>query len=564
VTNYQTNLNVNPSFENNLLGYTAVGGVQLNHVSNNALHGQYSMQVVTDGLASGEGFFGPMAPFISTSVASVGLDVSGETGTLIVTAAYNPDGISLATQIVSLTPAWQRVTLSGLTVPSGSTLYIVVQTTSAQFITYYVDGVQYEPETPAQPYMDGDTPGATWTGTQGSSTSFQAVKNPLIASGGMYMEGRAKVTQPGEDFFIHETGNMTMSGSAVASVFSPVAAFDDFAVYEITDLDPAMTYVGWNNALTPSGHASYSRNYSIFYPPLDYPVSDGSLLWPRAAYMAVGFEFANVAAGAAQNITSVQVEMEPLPGTDGLDDVPVPSTYDFPRAIHTIVKPSRLNYCPNPSIEAATTGWTANGFAGTTVSQDATSAFTIGGFYDGQPLTTNNSSLKTTMSGGAGGCQITLTNLIAGDPYIASAYVKPGQGLADLIIACSGDVSASIATGHDLVQGTWQRIFVIFNASASTVTLTINSVLATDVSYPTSFWTDCVLVEAGEILGSYFDGDFSNPDYLWETNGTPGLSRSYYYEAFKNNQATVLDILNRHTPLGLSWVTPLYAVPPTQ
>lgn len=565
MTNYQTNLCPNPSLENNLNGYASVGGVTLSQVSQNSLVGQYSMQVATDGLASGEGFYGPSsAPFVGSSAASMSVAFSGETGELLVSAVTNPGGDTLGTVIINLTPAWTTVTISGLTVASGDTFYFVVQTTSAQFITYYVDAVQYEPESPAQPYIDGNSPGAYWNGTVGNSSSYMPVKNPLIASGGMHMGGSANVTQAGETFQVKATGNMTMGGSAVAGVVSPVAAFDDFAMYEITDLDPAMTYVGWNNATTSSGHTSYARNYSIFYPPLDYPVSSGALLWPRAAYMAVGFEFAGVAAGAAQNITSVQVELSPMPGSDGLDDTPVPSTYDFPRDVHVIVKPTRLNYCPNPSIEEATTGWSANGHSGTTVAQDDTAAFTIGGFYDGQPLTTNVSSLKTTMNGGAGGCQITLTDLIAGDPYIASAYVRAGQGMSDLVIACSGYVSGSIATGSDLSTSEWQRIFVIFTASASTVTLTLTPVLSSDVAYPTSFWTDCVLAEAGEILDFYFDGSFSDPDYFWETNGTPGLSRSYYYEAFADSQSTVLDILNRHTPFGISWATPLYAVPPTQ
>src|ERR1700744_5477319 len=97
------------------------------------------------------------------------------------------------------------------------------------------------------------------------------------------------------------------------------------------------------------GQSGYSRPWAIFYPPLDYEVSGGELLWPRAAYAALGFELSAIAAGVQQNITGVQAELMPLAGAAGLDQPPSPSTYDLPRSVKVLVRPTRLNYAPNPN-----------------------------------------------------------------------------------------------------------------------------------------------------------------------------------------------------------------------
>lgn len=551
----------NPSFEIDLTGYTALSGTTISQSFVNAAVGQASLLVQTDGHILGEGFFGPVAQYNSPGLGSVSLSLAGITGVVRVSAVYNPGGIILSSATVNLTAAWQRVELDNLDVPNGDFLYFLVDTPFAQDIQFYVDAVQYEEATPASPYIDGDVVGCSWLGTPGLSASVQEVEHPLVARGGMALEGIARIIDQGEVFTFGDSGGMQLDGSVTLTVTDPIGVLDDFGIWELTDLDPAMTYVGWNNANTSTGRTGYNRVWGSFYPPLDYPVSDGTLAWPRAAYMALGFEFVSVAAGAAQNITNSQVEMSPLAGTSGLDSTPAPSAYDTPRAIHTIVKPTRLNFVPNPSFEISTAGWST---FGSTLSRDATKSFGIIGAFDGTEFTSGTASGKVAVASGTGGISISISNLIQGDTYTFSAYVQPGAGVDDILVNGSGGQSASFAGAGDLNISTWYRPSMQFIATASTVTIFIQGVPAGDVSYPFNFWVDAVLCEAGELVGSYFDGDFEDNEYGWETGGTPGLTRSYYYQSLVVGQSVVNDILTRHTPLGITAADPEYFVPYTQ
>jgi hypothetical protein len=278
----------------------------------------------------------------------------------------------------------------------------------------------------------------------------------------------------------------------------------------------------------------------------------------------MGWEFVNVVAGAAQNMTWAQVEMMPLSGTTDPD--PVPSAYDPSRSIHVTVKPTRLNYCPNPSFEVSTAGWYGVGDT-PTLTQDSTVFFPLGGEWDGQALGINYYSCRVNVPGGtgAGGIAISIPDLNTGYYYTASAQVMPGAGLQDLSLTAASSASAPVNTsteGAALSTTTWYEPVVTFQAPASTVTLTLQGIPQGSGAF--EFWVDLVLVEVGDIAGSYFDGDFSNPDYQWEAGQTVGLSRSYYYENYAIQQATIVDIMNEHIPLGITYSLPLYGVPPSQ
>ena len=560
---YNQNDCPNPSFEQDLLGYTPLTGSNLLQDGTNAYRGRYSMQVLTTGTTTGQGFYGPNVVYSTPVTATVGIALSGESGVVQVSAVVNPGGVILQSVTVDLTAAWQYISLNNLGIAAGEQLYVLVETPFAQDIKFNVDAIQYVPQAVSPGYIDGNSTGCYWVGAANESASYQLAQNPIAAHGGIFMEGLGTPTVEGEVFQVEATGNITMGGVGVAETVSPVAALDDFAMWPGTDVDPALSYVGYNNANLPSGHTDWSRNWGIFYPPLDYQVSDGSYLWRRAAYMATGFEFASVPAGQAQNITNVQVEMMPIAGTDGFDDTPAPTTYDSPRAIHVIVKPTRLNFCPNPSFETSLANWVPFS-ASTTLTQDSTVSFDISGEWDGIQYSAGTKSAKSVVSSGIGGLTGTLTNLVVGYTYIASAYVLIGAGVSDIQMTAGRGVSDTLSVGTgDLTPG-WTRQFVIFTANASTMVYNINVLPGADVVYPMTFWTDCVLVEAGEILGDYFDGNNASPDYAWETGGTANLTRSYFYEGFRAKQSTVTDILNKHIPFGISYAPPLYNVPYTQ
>ena len=348
---------------------------------------------------------------------------------------------------------------------------------------------------------------------------------------------------------------------------SQPGAFDDFAIFEATDLDPAMTYAGWNNANAFSGKIAYTRNWSIFYPPVDYPVSDGTNIWNRAAYMAMGHEFENVpTVNGAQNMTLMQAEMLPLAGVNGCDEYvvsgaivpPGPVPYDTPRSIHVNVKPTRLNYCPNPSFETSLNGWTLpNSAIGTPsiVQQHNVKAPVA--------LETDAWSMLVTAYSAAEGAAVTVPGLFVGETYTASAWVQPGTNTADIAFT-AGQFIGGTGLPPDLVSGTWVQTSVTFTATASTMVLELTPVLSSSstAAFPLAFYVDCVLIEEGEIVNPYFDGNFGTPDWIW--GGTANLSCSFWYENMAVNQEVIKNILANHTPLGITPALPLYGVAPSQ
>jgi hypothetical protein len=569
---YTTNLCVNGSFEHDLSGWTPVAGAALVKTSQDSVTGQYAMQVNTPGLAVGEGVYGPQAYVTNNCTGSVQAAFSGESGTLTISAVTNPEGVIVEQTVLHLTPAWQTVTLNGLALLATAELYILVQTSgSAQDLSFLMDAVQYEPESPAHPYIDGSLPPAVWLGTPFESASVLQGQFCISLLGGVQVQGSIELIQPGETFSINPpAGNVTSGGSISVAAVSPQAAFDDFALFALTDPDPAMTYSGWNTASLLSGKTNYTRPWGIFYPPVDYPASDGTLMWPRAAFMGMGLEYTAVAPGVAQNLTACQVEMIPLAGTLGMDYTPSPAVFDSPRALHLIVKPARLNYSVNPNFAAGLTGWSAFGSA--VITQDGTQQYGVFGGWDGVAYTGGAFSMHVSAVSQSSGVSITVPDLIAGDTYTASVYVLPSASMVDLRLLIgneSGGVTGAdgvtplltLFPGSYPVAG-WVRAQVTFTASASTVALAIAPILTAAGTYPVAFNLAANLIEAGEVAGVYFDGSLGNPDYMWE--GTPGLSRSYFYPNYAAGQQVVNEVLASHTPMSISAATAVYLTPPTQ
>jgi hypothetical protein len=389
----------------------------------------------------------------------------------------------------------------------------------------------------------------------------------------MFLEGRATPVVEGEIFTISASGQMLLSGSDTGTlILNPVGALADFGIWTAADMDPAVSYFEWSNAGQSSGSNAWQRVYGLAYPPQQALASDGSVIWNRAAYAALGFTFKSVLNNGQQALADVQFERMPVnPGTN-----PTPTTYQPARAISTTVKPSRLNFCPNPSMESSANGW--GGIGTGTVARDATVS------NDG------GHSLKVTVNAANDGATITLADLIVGDLYIVSAYVQGGPGLLDVLMSTSsgGSVSSSQlgvpyggnailgigygqgpyggiqATGSDMPTATWFRPSLVFTAMQSSVQVGFRSLVGSDVAYPTHFWLDDVLVEEGETLGAYFDGSTSGTDYTWETGGTAGETRSYYYQRQNVAAGAVTTALGEHTPLGIVAATPVYSSPYTQ
>jgi hypothetical protein len=498
----------------------------------------------------------------------------GETGTLTVSAISGVTATVIAqTQVTLAGGDYQRVELTGLSLTSGQVMYILVQTTTAQALTFWADAFQYEMSASPHPYIDGSFPGCQWAGTAHESASFQQFQFMTSSNGGMKLEGRASPVAQGQIFPTSASGSMKMSGTESGTlIVNPVGALSNFGIWTAADMDPAVSYIEWSNAGQASGSAAWQRVYALAYPPQQAIGSGNAVLWNRAAYAALGFTLKAMTSNMQQCVADVQFERMPIsPGNS-----PVPTAYQPPRAISTIVKPTRLNFCPNPSIENSTSGWIAIGSA--SLSQDA-SKFVVG---------TGTHSLKVTTNSTIDGAYLVIPDLIVGDTYIVSASVQGGPGLLDVTLACGGSSVSSAnqgvpyggnailgigygqgpyggiqASGADMPTGQWFLPSTTFVAQQSTVVLSFQAIAGSDISYPAIFWVDAVLIEEGETLGSYFDGSFGT-DYSWEAGGTAGLTRSYYYQRQQVASGAVTTALSEHTPLGIVAATPTFSQPYTQ
>lgn len=605
------NFNPNPSLEVTADGYQALHGTEQVSQANSGYSGRYSLQVVTPGSIPGEGISTPVASITASTVGSASLYLYGETGVLTVQAVQNPGGQVLGAVQVQLDGSdWVRAELDGLAMSQDDDFQVIVATTTPQALTFLVDAVQYEPSSPAHPYVDGDSQYGAWTGPPGLSASYQEFQNPASLDGGMTLDGTIDVIAQGEVFVIAGLidGEMDMSGQShpMAAVSSPsrtvippavdpgvpglpweiagggsisgttvvsaVGALGMFGVWQTgTDPDPAMTLIGYNNAGTKNASqtaTSWSRLFGTFTPPQQVLDSSGRAMWQSAAYMAAGFRIASQAvwsssAPNAVNFAEVQVEKTPVTQQG-------PSAYQRPRALSAIVKPTRMNYATNPGFAAnSSAGWTAIGSAAVSV---------VSGGYQG------SYSLQVTVSGAGQGVYLTVPDLILGDTYIASAYVKAvTSNITDVEMTIGNGATSANPTGYpygtsgygtgpyggidsssaSMTTGTWAyRPWTAFQATQSTCFLSFSPVLISGGSYPATFLIDCVLIEPGEVLNPYGDG--STDGWEWELGGTPGLSRSYYYERLAPGANAVGQVLQQHIPLGLTAYAPQFAVPPTQ
>lgn len=570
---YTVNYCPNPAFQNGLTGYSAVNSANISLDTSNIIFGPASLLVTCPGIVAGEGCSTATATVLgATGSASVYLN---GTGSVTVSAVDN--GTVIASHNTVLAQSWTRVILSGLPFTDGDSVYLTITTTTANNAQFWLSGVQVENDSPAHAYCDGDQPGCSWvSGYYG--VSQQLYQFPVVATSAEITSSPV-VTVLDTNAVISAlplvSSERTFSSLVTAGSHGPLGAVTDFSVSLITDPDPAQTYVSWNNANLLS--VGYRQSWAVFIPPQDYIVSNGEYLYKRAAFASLGWWFPDATDGAYALMTRFQAQL--LPVTTGFGE-PSPLVFSNPRTIQSLIVADRINFCTNPSFEVNTDNWTAVGEA--TIAQDG--AVIVGGIedYDDTIYGTGFYSLNITVNASGDGAETTIDNLITGYYYTASVYVQAGAGLNNILLSIADgatSVQSSGGTGYnygtyntgpyggfdpvtDLPVDTWYRIYCTFQATSDSEILSIISVAADDVSYPTHMWADAVLVEQGEILGDYFDGGFGL-NYSWDSaSGSPGLARSYYYNQMSARQQAVLNVLERHTPQGISYAQPLYSLPP--
>lgn len=372
-------------------------------------------------------------------------------------------------------------------------------------------------------------------------------------SGQISFEGSIGIKLPQPKALLPFAGQFTVQGRIAAGIKTPVAAFKDFSHYPYNGVDPAMAWIGINSGtLKSAASGSYSRPYAAFTGPLDYPVSGGALAWKRAAYASVGFKFASMSANKHQILDAVQLETLPLPATG-------PSAYQNARELQVIVKPTRLNYAPNPNFESGITGISA--VAGASVAADSSFCW--------QGTQSLKVTVPTSVTSDAG-CQFQITGLIPGRRYTMSAKVAVAQNCGEVWPWTDSSNATTVHSNGfrsapaDPKAPRWRTVQVTFDAVYSAVWVGVNALKATMTAGQSSiFWVDAVLVEEGESARDYFDGSMGD-DYLWEQGGTANLTRSYYYENYTERSYLVRTLLEENVPLGITCAVPQYAVLPSQ
>jgi hypothetical protein len=318
-----------------------------------------------------------------------------------------------------------------------------------------------------------------------------------------------------------------LGGTIGIWVAGDLASLTDFAFFAATEPDPAMAIaVADNNGTVSAGvGAAWSRHFMTLYAPTD------NAAWKRAAYAAVGLVFKSMPAGGLQHIDDVQWEIAPVANN-------APAAYKPARSLDIWVRPTRLNHSTNPSFEVDTTDWTSD----------------VGSLAQGTDAVFGSACGEITdWTDGATATHIVKT-LTPGTRYTASIYVRALDGDVGLEISgTSSRLTWKSAPLGTLVSPDWRRLWVSFTPESTTISLVLKSLGATHVLF------DGALVEEGNGLKPYFDGDSGLPDYVWELDGTPGLSRSYYYRDKLNRHYILGKTLRENVQLGLVVGDPVYA-----
>lgn len=173
----------------------------------------------------------------------------------------------------------------------------------------------------------------------------------------------------------------------------------------------------------------------------------------------------------------------------------------------------RTNLITNPSFEANTTGWTANGATATRVTTEAVRG------------TASAQVAVTSVYGNIFSDKFPIT---ASATYTASGYIKAAAGVTVEFRLFEYDSSnASIGTNTFVAvngNGAWQRVSVTRTMLSNGATAAIR---IAGTAAGVTFYADGVLLELGSTVGDFFDGSFSPAgDFSYAWTGTANASTS--------------------------------------
>lgn len=400
---------------------------------------------------------------------------------------------------------------------------------------------------------------------RGSVTLRPLVTRWLSATGLVRTYGAAEFAKPGIPLPLSATGLVVARGRAAVSTQAPYGTFRDFAHYQTNTIDPARALiksvysgVDYDEGQQPIGQR---RIHTTIMPPVDYPVSSG-LAWVGASYMGAGVKFAQMPKNEQHRIDSTQIEVSNFTATG-------PTEYQNARGLNVHVKPSRLNWFPNP--------WFADANSDGVADQGIAYEYLPAGQPSptGSRLSSSQQQYITSTSIGPGvryGARFTVP--VAPDAGIWTVSVDyafngaPAGTTAGMIVtprlagSSLPEYQQPAVVGPDqsgrltvtLPDATFDAFYVylyLFNGGAATVT----DQISLSFSKP--------LVEMSPEPGEYFDGSFG-VDYLWEQGKAEGSGTSFWYPKRIERSYLIQQLLAENCPLGVLPGTPDFGVLPTQ
>lgn len=463
---------------------------------------------------------------------------------IVTTSGITEVELNHTDQFVSGANTWTRMTCTFTTPSDMATKGLVLRTILMSSINYAsrlrTQGWQLEQRATATPICEGNLAACSWTGAQYYSTSTRTITTDIIGLGNSDSTGNAVMIIVGVPLDVPETqGFSTSYGSIDGDVVAiPDRSFDDFAHGLNGGHDPRMTTIPANTVSISTTTTAWVRNWIRQTVPLEYPIP-GGYAWKRATYAAVGVKWPALANNAGQYIDLIQLEKRS--GT-------APTAWDSARAVVVKVKPERVNYISNPSLEINTTGWSSVGSNTPTLSQNST-FFKYGTKSLKVTLAANPPAWSFLPWQGAG---INISGLTDGETYVASAWVYREVGCPAVFTVISGQGYGS-GTGS-AYTGVWERISIQFKKLPST-TATFQVVFDQDTMHAgqaATFYVDGIMCERLSVSrNDYFDGSFPGQDYLWDSAGTPHLTKSYYYSGRREKQYRLESVIKENVPLGI-------------
>lgn len=520
----RTNLCTNPSLESGATTGWAGKGATVATIAVStaqAWQGTQSLLVTMQGTAGGAG--------ITISSLTVGT-IYTLSGYVYIPATGGVPGVIATTASIgygtstTVTGAWTRLSYTfTATATSHQIGFDANGTGIASGQIFYIDGVMLEVTDTVLPYFDGATAAGNdytyaWLGTALLSSSTQSATQVSLVT---TTNGHAKAFQ----------STQWSSNRTKALRIVPTDSSNDSFVDATSSIYPATSLVA-NAVYTVAGtvRLSAALTGTLNANALKFRISVGgtelTFTYKATATNAAGvyrvvgtftngasstidwFRLYNGASGGNGDVWWDELLFE-AGDTDG-------SYFDG------VTKPAvRTNLALNPSVETNTSNTVSAGGGTTTWTRDLTQ------FYVG------TASLKVVTDGTAvnQGIQFFTANGLGPGQYIGSAYVKGTAGQQVYAQMRTSSPFVDTVSANFTLTGGWDRISAPVN-TATTVSNPISFMIRVVGTQAITFYVDAVLIEAGNTLGTYFDGSTAataTQTFGW--SGTANGSTSLQYNS---------------------------------